>query len=186
MSRVNSYDYMVLPKEKSASLRNRFIDEFVDVNAENYIKYIKPLKADDVWEGYGHCMYFLWCCLKNKKLSSLSAIKAHLSSLGDKEIYVMFDIYPKEHILPDGYDSIYPPHTKLFPSDSVLKMNADEFLKVITNDLENNESDVYNQFFGEDFYAFDESFKWYIATTHEFLDDEGTQRICYSNIQTEY
>lgn len=179
-----NFAYERLSKDESLKIRQKFIDSFVDVNKEWYIKYIKPLKADDVWQGFGHCHSYLWSCLKDggDKLVKQSVITEYLSRLGDKELYVMFDVYPKEHILPDGYKNFHPSYTKLFPSDTVLKMSADEFLKVLINDMS---SGVYDQFFGEDIYAFDESLEWFAATTHEFFEDEqgvAADRICFAEI----
>ncbi len=185
------FEYKQLSREASAEIRQRFIDLFIDVEDESYVKYILPLKPDDIWVGHEdwHIVSYLWNSLKNeyRNKAKLSEITDYLQNLGDKEIYVMFDIRPKKHIYPDNEEdckTLTYPYTNLFSSDTVVKMSAAELSKVIINDVN---ATAYKQLiFGDDLYAFDESFQWFIATTHSFvLDDNGCdtdEKICYGKI----
>lgn len=180
------YKYDIMPKKVSLDIRQRFVNSFIDENHEFYVKYIKPLSADDVWIGFGHCMSHLWSCIKKeyKNIVSLSAITDYLQSIGDKEIYIMFDILPKKHIFPAGFaESIWQSNSKMFSSDTVLKMSADVFLKILDHDLNYHDINAGPeiQIFGEDIYAFDDSFNWFVATTHDFNDESNIERICYSH-----
>jgi len=43
--------------------------------------------------------------------------------------------------------------------------------------------DINRSFLREDVYVFDETFTWYIATTHEEYTTHNEKRVCFSNVR---
>lgn len=168
-----------LPKEKSLELRRKFIDLYVDVDDEKYVKYIRPVGSDDIWYGYGYIVSYLYACLKEeyrRKITLLSVLE-QLKGMKNKSLFVMHDVRPKAHYYPDSCPIIAEPFTKYFSSDIVLKLTADKLLEILSHDLE---CDFKKRYFGEDLYVFDETLGWFIALTHDcFSDENEIERICY-------
>lgn len=120
--------------------RKKYIDTFVDTNCEYYDD-IRNLKLFS--DGWCYTRY-LWDCLKEPCQINWSDIVLYQNCLGS--VLVFWDIHSCERILIPDYWK--------FPKNACLELNFD--------DLCNNK-----EFFPEDLYIFDASFKWTIVFTHE-------------------
>ena len=170
------FESKIIPSESACRIRERFIDLYVDTARENYVKYIEPLKATDVVYGYGIRVSFLWDCLKDGSYRTEGFHKAVelLRQLGDRQVFVMWDIRPKEHIYPDPCPTLRIPYTRYFLSDTILKMKANEVTEILLHDLGLHPDE---QYWGEDVYVTDESLGWYIAFTHNEIT--AGELLCY-------
>lgn len=170
----------ILPKETAYEIRANFIDLYVDKSCCHYVKHIEPLKVDDVWDELDleHSDGYLHACLKKEIRYTFKVSEAlkYLEKLGDKKLFVMFDIRAKE--VSEDDSAITPiPYTKYFSSDVVLEISAESLCEIIMHDMKC--SDPRNIYFGKDMYIFAQSLKWHIALTHYDLPDG--EAICYSN-----
>ena len=141
----------ILPKDQAETIRQLYIETFVDTEMDFYINNIQTLK--EFSDGMRYTGY-LWDCLKNAKSKSKFFCNDHLGRQG--ELYVFWDLHSKDRIFIENYWK--------YPIDSVLRMNYDE-LRKLENDLP------------EDIYIFDDTFEWSIAYTHE--DDLKGNRLLY-------
>ena len=175
------YRYTEIPKEKAKKLREKFIESFVNTTNWQYEKLIRDVKADDIIKHYeGYMVSYLWCCLRDDIAKRWIRFEeaAELLKKINGEAYIMWDIRTKEVIYPEKspVENKYPPYTN-FDADTVLKAEIKEIYNIVTHD---HNSKIWDQFLGEDVYVFDDTFKWYIAFTHEYEKDGMT--MCYTNI----
>ncbi len=173
------FENNIIPAESAYRIREQFIDLYVDTSRKNYVKWIKPLKAADIVYGYGVRVSFLWDCLKEGSYRMEGFHKAVdiLRKLGDRQIFVMWDIRPKEHIYPDSCPTLQIPYTRYFLSDTVLKMEADKAADILLHDLGRHPDE---QYWGEDIYVMDKSLGWYIAFTHNEITPG--EILCYISL----
>lgn len=170
----------IIPIKDALEIRERFINLYIDTSSPNYVKYIKHVKATDVVYGYGIISAYLFDSLKPGSYDIVAFHEAieMLKTLGDKQVWVMFDIHPKEHIFPDSCPTFpYPyPYTKHFSSDTVLKMGADKVIEILLMD---SSLPIDQHIFGEDLYVIDESFDWYVAFSHTEMP--SGENACFIN-----
>lgn len=136
--------------KRKYNIREKYIDSFVNINCEHYIKFIKNTAQyiDGIcYKGY------LWDCIFNLNIITWDDIIAYKEKL--LKVMILWDIHPKERILIKNYWK--------FGKDSVLEINYEDIIDNIN-------------YFPEDVYIFDNSFKWSLILTHEY-DDKGN-RIC--------
>ena len=159
------FESNIIPTKEALEVRSSFIDRYVDTSNINYVKYIKPLKATDVLYGYGIRVSYLFDNLKTGSFCTVGFNKAIelLRTLGNKQVFIMFDIRPQEHICPDSCTYVPYPYTKHFSSDSVLKMNSDKVIEVL---LKDQSLPCDQQIFGEDLYIIEESVNGFFAFSH--------------------
>lgn len=174
------FESKIIPAKTAYTIRERFIDLYVDTTCENYVKFIKPVKAADVIYGYGLRVSFLYDCLK---VGSYYVERFHkavdcLRQFDKHQVFVMWDIRPKEHIYPDSYPTIQYPYTKYFLSDTVLQMEADDVAEILLHDVGLHPK---KQYWGEDLYIMDDSLSWYIAFTHNEM--ASGENACYISLQ---
>lgn len=141
----------ILNKLESESIRQKYIQTFVDTNKKYYIERIKEKQF--FTDGFCYTGY-LWDCFKRFELKSESDCETFLSK--QKNLYIFWDIHSSENILIPNYWK--------YPKESVL------FLPCWNRDM-------YYDTLPEDIYFFDDSFSWSIAYTHE--DDLDGKRFCY-------
>ncbi|MBQ4562355.1 MAG: hypothetical protein IJA55_08530 [Clostridia bacterium] len=170
------FESNIIPAECAYRIRKRFIDLYVDTSHKNYVQWIKTMKATDVVYGYDIRFSFLWDCLKKESYRREEFHKAVdiLRRLDDRQVFVMWDIRPKEHIYPDSCPTLPYPYTKYFLSDTILKMEANKVTEILLHDLGRHPNE---QYWGEDVYVMDESLDWYIAFTHNEIT--SGKILCY-------
>ncbi|WP_094607241.1 hypothetical protein SPSIL_021400 [Sporomusa silvacetica DSM 10669] len=137
---------VIVPINESQYLREKYINSFIDVNREYYKKYIETL--NEYSDGTCYTGY-LWDCLKDVIVTDLQYIESKSCVMNN--VFVFWDIHTKERIFYNDYWK--------FGKKSVLKLG----FNTLMNNLE---------FLPEDVYIFDESFKWTLVITHEFVDDK--------------
>lgn len=166
----------IIPMQDALKIRERFINLYVDTSSSRYVKYIKPLKATDIV--YGYICGYLFDCLKPGTYDIVAFHKAIelLRMLGDKQVFVMFDIRPKENITPYAHEALAHSYTKHFSSDSVLKMSADEVIEIL---LKDQSLPCQEHIFGEDLYVIDSSLNWYVAFSHTEMP--SGENACFVN-----
>lgn len=184
------FKYTKLTSKKAYMLRNNFIKNFVDTSHQYYIKFIQNLKADDVLSGIGFTISFMWNCLnKNNRrtVEFYSAIR-YLYGLKKERVFVMWDIRPRKLTYPGDCHRF---HTftyeceRLLKSDEVISIDPKELCEVLLHDNHIREHwimDISKFFLREDLYIFDETFTWYIATTHESKSSNYDKRLILSNV----
>jgi len=136
----------VLTGNEAYNIRNMYIESFIDSGKEHYKKYIQTLR--NYSDGMCYTGY-LWDCLKNPIAIDFSYLESRVINLN--EIFVFWDIHSKERILIQDYWK--------FGKDNVLKLTFNELLHNL-------------EFIPEDVYIFDNSFKWTLILTHEYIDDK--------------
>lgn len=185
-----NFDYTKLPVDKAYALREKFIDTFVDTSHPLYIRYIRDLKADDVVQGEGFIVSFLWCCLRKDcdRLVDFYSAMRYLYRLENKHVFVMWDIRPREVIYPEDWPKcpVYIPECEIrMKSDEVIAVEPKELCQALLHDHHIEAhwlGDIGEFFLREDVYIFDETFTWFIATTHEEKTTHNEKRICFSNV----
>ena len=123
------------------TIREKYIDEFIDKGKEYYSQNIKKLnKCSDglCYDGY------LWDCFFYFEIKDEFYCQNYIGK--KSEFYILWDIHSCDKIWIKDYWK--------YPKDSVAQIKYSEYLK------------LYNTF-PEDVYIFDESFAWSIAFTHE-------------------
>ena len=162
---------------ESRKIRDLFVNSFVDQTTERYKK-IKEVDSQ-------HYALYLWDTLLkpfSTKVNYYSAIN-HLQNSSNK-VFLMMDI---QSINKDSEESEFNLYLKKhnYKRESVFELLASEVAELycLDNEIHANwrPSDLN---FLEDIYVFDESFKWLIVFTHEFIDqtDTNAHRICFSNL----
>lgn len=185
-----NFEYTKLPTEKAYMLRTKFIDTFVDTSHPSYIKYIKGLKADDVISGVGFTASFLWCCLykQHKRLVDFYSAIRYLHGLKNKQVFVMWDIRPQKLVYFGDFhrfNTFTYECERLLKSDEVISIAPKELCEVLLHDHYMRErclANIIHFFLRENLYIFDETFTWYIATTHEWKTSNYDKRIVFSNV----
>ena len=132
---------------ESNKIREKFINEFVQINSKYYKEHIfKRIKCSD-----GMCYTgYIWGCIRGRKLIDYDMAITYIEQFND--VYVMWDINSKNRIfIPDYWK---------FEKESILKLNS----KLLMNNL---------QFFPEDIYVFNDTYEWTIALTHEDIDGKS-------------
>ena len=162
---------------ESRKIRYLFVNRFVDQTTERY-KMIQEIDLQN------YALYLWETLLKpfNSLVSYESAIN-HLYNSSDK-VFLMMDI---QRIYRNPEENEYNLYLKKhnFERETVFELLASEVAELycLDNEIHANwrPSDLN---FLEDIYVFDESFKWLIVFTHEFLDqtDTNAHRICFSNL----
>lgn len=181
------FEYTKLPADEAYTLRDKFIDTFVNTSCETYIKYIRDRKADDVVDGMGFLVSFLWCCLDRtnvRRVDFYSTVK-HLQKMKNERVFVMWDIRPLKVIYPEWCRVREPDYLRNFRSDDVISIAPEELCEILLRDhhIEAHRiGDVWLQFLPEDLYVFDETFTWLMAFTHEEYTTHNEKRLCFSNI----
>lgn len=157
--------YSVLTNEESMSLRERFINNFVDVKTKCF-NYPIPMLSDSL--------------LSNEcKIVKYGDILNYLSGL-NKDIYLMWDVMPE-----DENGNVTQPYVREqfdkcdYCNRSVLKLNSKKAAGFLSP------SEKFVDIIPWDVYLFDESFSWYFAIHHHFWKDnvKDEYRICYSNLR---
>lgn len=162
---------------ESRKIRYLFVNSFVDQTTERY----KMIKEIDLQND----ALYLWDTLL-KPFSSMvnyESVIDHLYNSSDK-VLLMMDI---QRINRDSEENEYNLYLKKhnFKREAVFELLASEVAELYCLDNEINTnwrpSDL-NLL--EDIYVFDESFKWLIVFTHEFVDqtDTNAHRLCFSNL----
>lgn len=135
----------ILETNKSYSLRNRYINKFIDTSSEEYDKNINTLNRysdGKCYDGY------LWDYINNPTVIDIEYINKYSNKLN--QVLVLWDIHTEERILVKDYWK--------FDKDSVIKLN----FKVLLSNL---------SYLPEDIYIFDERFDWTFVLTHEYIDN---------------
>lgn len=136
----------ILSQEAAQSLRSEYIKSFIDTQKQYYNKYID--KVNEYSDGMCYTGY-LWDCLKNALVIDLQYIESISNKLNS--VYVLWDIHTKERIFIEDYWK--------FGKDSILKLEFAELMKNL-------------EYLPEDIYIFDESFRWTVVLTHEYVEDK--------------
>ena len=140
----------IIDNHRSAVLRKKYINSFINTHSAIYIQYISKLtqyKDGLCYQGY------LWDCFVDANNISEKECLRQLTKF--TYFWVFWDIHSCENILIPNYWK--------YPKTAVLRMDYEEYLKLAPT-------------LPEDIYCFDETFKWSIALTHEFV---GSNRFCY-------
>ena len=182
-----NFDYTKIPTEKAYALRKQFVDAFVDTAGEQYVKYIRDLRAEDTVQGEGLVLSHLWSCLHKgtAHVVDFYAAMRYLYQLENETVYVMWDIRPELIVYPKSwsdYPSYTPPCEILLKSDEMISIAPRELCEVLLHDhhiAEDQIVDMSRYFLREDVYVFDETCTWYVALTHE---EYNQKRLCFSNI----
>lgn len=143
----NNVEY--LSKDYAYSLREKYIDKFINKNCKHYkdnISVVKECSDGLCYSGY------LWDCLKNYISVTFDEINTYRNLL--KQVLIFWDIHSKDKIWVEDYWK--------FGKESVLKINFD----ILMDNLE---------YFPEDIYIFDNSKEWTLILTHE---DNNVIRVC--------
>lgn len=135
---------VIVPIDETQRVREEYIKVFVDINKQYYKKYIEIL--NEYSDGLCYTGY-LWDCLKDVVVVDLQYIE--LKSSGIDNVFVFWDTHTEERIFIKDYWK--------FGKRSILELN----FNTLINNLE---------YFAEDVYIFDKSFKWTLVITHEFID----------------
>jgi len=162
---------------ESRKIRDLFVNSFVDQTTERYKK-IKDIDSQNV-------SLYLWDTLLkpfSTKVNYYSAIN-HLQNSSNK-VFLMMDI---QSINRDSEESEFNLYLKKhnYKRESVFELPASEVAELYRIDNEINTSwRLFDLNLLEDIYVFDESFKWLIVFTHEYVDqtDTNAHRICFSNL----
>ena len=125
-------------------LRKIYIDKFIDVKKEYYVKCVKKLK--EYSDGMCYTGY-LWDCMKESTQIDFQDFLKFLL----EDVYVFWDIHTKERIFIEDYWK--------FEKRSFLKLD----FKVLIENL---------NYLPEDIYIFDQSLLWTLVLTHEYVDDK--------------
>jgi len=186
------FDYTKIPMDKAYELRKRFIDTFVDTSCEHYVKYIRDLKVNEPVNGEGLIVSHLWSCLKkdNNYLVDFYSAMRYLYQRKNERVFVMWDIRPEKVVYPEHWPKFFKPYIPeyeiLMKSDEVISVEPKELCEVLLHDHHMEEHrivDINRSFLREDVYVFDETFTWYIATTHEEYTTHNEKRVCFSNVR---
>ena len=162
---------------ESRKIRNLFVNSFVDQTTERY----KMIKEIDLQND----SLYLWDTLL-KPFSSMvnyESVIDHLKNSSNK-VLLMMDIQRINRYSEETEYNLYLKKHN-YKRESVFELLASEVAELYCLDNEINmnwrPSDL-NLL--EDIYVFDESFKWLIVFTHEFVDqtDTNAHRICFSNL----
>lgn len=141
----------VLLASQANSIRQRYIDRFVDTDSEHYQRYIATTEHFSDGEFYTG---YLWDTLKRKVIVSEQAIPTMIGA--DQRVYVLWDLHSSDRILIPGYWR--------FPREAVLEIKyADMILGSIH--------------LPEDLYVFAEHLDISVVLTHETQLDNS--RICF-------
>lgn len=138
-----------LPMDMVFTLRNKYIDRFIDTDSDHYKKFISTVS--EYSDGMCYTGY-LWDCLINPIVINLDEVISYREKL--KQVLIFWDIHSKEKIWVDDYWK--------FGKDSVLQLDYGDILDNL-------------EYFPEDIYIFDESMEWTLVLTHE--DNNGV-RVC--------
>ena len=141
----------ILEGNEYSTIRDLFIEQFVDQNSNFYLEHIK--KKHNFSDGLFQTGY-LWDCLKEHHKKTEKYCMDILSS--KSEFYVVWDVLSSEHV--------YIPNYYKYPTESCLKLSFQEYLE---------KADT----FPEDIYLFDDTLTWCVILTHE---DDGKRRYCLS------
>ena len=162
---------------ESRKIRDLFVNSFVDQTTERYKK-IKDIDSQNV-------SLYLWDTLLkpfSTKVNYYSAIN-HLQNSSNK-VFLMMDIQRRNRGSEETQFNLYLKKHN-YEREAVFELLASEVAELYCLDNEINmnwrPSDL-NLL--EDIYVFDESFKWLIVFTHEYVDqtDTNAHRICFSNL----
>ena len=142
----------VLLGKEANTLREVFIDSFVDTSCEYYRNRIehKELFSD----GF-RCTGYLWDCMRNRERVSEHYVFEYLKEQSNA-IYIMWDILSHDRVLIPNYWK--------YPLESVLSVCAEEVHRFL-------------QPLPEDSYFFEKSLSWAFAITHEEL--KPGKRLCF-------
>lgn len=134
----------VLDKQTGNTIRNRYINTFVNTEHEQYHQQIQ-LKHK-FRDGYCYVGY-LWDYIKNPIIID----KKYFEALADKinRVFVFWDIHSCERILIEDYWK--------FDKDSVIEIDFNVLLEGET-------------YLPEDFYIFDKNMTWTLIKTHEDIN----------------
>lgn len=136
----------ICSSEQSISLRETYIQSFIDTESYHYKTYINILNcySDGLcYEGY------LWDCLFHAEVVNFEYLTKSAAQLGN--VYVLWDIHSKDRIwIPDYW--------KLGKSN-VIQLSYG----VLMNNL---------KYLPEDIYIFDNTFTWTLILTHEVIDEK--------------
>ena len=170
--------YSVIDNQSKSLLRQRYIDRFIDTTLDQYEDHITTLKQFDDGQCY---IGYLWDFIKgNDKYQYERTMEQALLYLSEKKlVYVMWDIFTKDHvrvnrILSDNY-----------PKDTIIAVDSTELCHTITAEWDEWEEN--GQYLPSDIYVFDDSMQWSVIFTHEGWDswtkpelhEDEYIRICY-------
>lgn len=136
-----------LSEKESDSIRDKYINSFLNCNKEGYKDDIETLKKHTdglCYDGY------MWDYLKTPEVISLSSIINNLID-SPKEIYILWDLHSNDKIWIENYWH--------YEKKSVLSLNSKDIQSLI-------------KILPEDIYIFDNSYKWSFVITHEQIDNK--------------
>lgn len=139
----------LLSREKSASVRERFIQTFIDTSSANFLERIAATRS--FWDGEKQTGY-LWECFRRCNRISYEQFIAGV--MRHDPVLVMADDLSRVEVVGAPLWA-YPP-------GSVISLSPDTLIPLLPA-------------LPEDLYVFDESVSWTLALTHEH---EGQDRIC--------
>lgn len=140
----------VITGKAAATLRENYINTFIDRSLTYYREYIQQLKKYKD----GECYFgYLWDCLRNAStITETQAFEKLQTNIAP--LYVMWDIHSCE--------KIFIPNYWKYPKSSVIQVSTDELGKYLNT-------------FPEDIYIFTPEYSWTISLTHEYI---GQDRYC--------
>ena len=161
----------------SRKIRDLFVNRFVDQTTERY----KKIKEIDLRND----AVYLWDTLLkpfSTKVNYYSAIN-YLQNSSNK-VFLMMDIQRRNRGSEETQFNLYLKKHN-YNRESVFELPASEVAELYRIDNEIHTSWLPSDLnLLEDIYVFDESFKWLIVFTHEYVDqtDTNAHRICFSNL----
>lgn len=143
----------VITGNEATSIRNAFLDVFIDKRSDSYQSIIMQLQASGRMYYYG----YLWDCLTRKNLEIVSYTGALNFLQRKNEFFLFWDNHPQSYFLArtPGWE---------YPKNSLFLLSGYELENIL-------------QRLPEDCYFFDDSLSWAIALTHE--ESKPGRRICY-------
>ena len=158
----------IMPPDKGAALRARFIDAFVDTSTDRFRELIKVKPTDIV---YFHSYYrtYMWDTLSPGRYTVVPYHRCIETIAEKKRVYSLWDIFPQKIIYPDKFPGewIKPRYLELYPGDAVIEWDTDELLSLLKVELEDYDATGLDITLPEDLYIFDDSFSFCAIFTHE-------------------
>ncbi len=159
----------IMPPDKGAALRARFIDAFVDTSTDYFRELIKVKPTDVVYTSDLIVNRYMWDILSPGSYTVVPYHRCIETIAEKKRVYSLWDIRPRK-VVYTKYPELWtttPRYLELYPSDVVIEWDTGELLSLLKVELEDYAATSLDITLPEDLYIFDDSFSWCVIFTHE-------------------
>ena len=139
-----SPNLQILSPDEPITLRETYLEAFVDTSSEHYLTYIAARRKFSDGE---HYIGYLWDCLRNRV--RITYQRFCLEVVRHREVFVMADDHSRDRVINAP---LWP-----YPPGSVAQLPPNLLLQLLPA-------------LPEDIYVFDQSFSWTLVPTHEHDD----------------